>query len=338
MTRYRPRSGPGPYSEATVRGAEEPGAFGAPSATRSVPGTDSCSLGGWERWWRCSVRHVAGQAADDTLDTSGRAVKINQNSTDRVVHWNPTRPRFRGTLGRYVQTRVPVNNFGDLLGPAIVAGELTRRGLGGSMSRRLLAVGSILHFARDGDVVWGAGVNGKIPADSHEFGNLDIRAVRGPRSREFLRARSIDVPAVYGDPGLLLPYAMPEALRWREKTRYQVTVVPNLNEVAEWKRVDGFLDPRDGLKRCVRRIARSGLVVGSSLHGIVTAEALGIPARLIISNVESDFKYADYYEGTGRADYKAANSLAEALTWGGERPPRWSPEPLLEAFPEDIWQ
>lgn len=206
------------------------------------------------------------------------------------------------------------------------------------MSRRLLAIGSILHFAEDGDTVWGAGVNGKIPIDEHTFANLDVRAVRGPRTREFLRSRSILVPAVYGDPGLLVARAIPQALRWREKTKHRVTVVPNLNEVADWRGVDGFLDPRTDLSRCVRRIAQSRLVVGSSLHGIVVAEALGVPARLIVSNVESTFKYADYYEGTGREDYKAASSLAEALRWGGERSLRWSPEPLLEAFPEDLWR
>lgn len=265
-------------------------------------------------------------------------MKTDHDETARVVHWNPTRPRFRGRFGNCVRARVAVNNFGDLLGPVVVAGELARRGLTGTMSQRLLAVGSILHFAQDGDVIWGAGANGKMPADAHKFGDLDVRAVRGPRTREFLRSRSISAPAVYGDPGLLVPYAMPEALRWRENSRYRVTVVPNLNDVAEWEHVDGFLDPRAGLKKCVRRIAQSDLVVGSSLHGIVVAEALGVPARLIISNVESSFKYADYYEGTGRENFRAASSMAEALSRGGERPPRWSSEPLLDAFPEDLWR
>lgn len=267
----------------------------------------------------------------------GAVVKIDEESTARVVHWNPMRPRFRGRIGNRVPMQSPVNNFGDLLGPVVVAGELARRGLGGSMAQRLLAVGSILHFARDGDVVWGAGVNGKMPSSAYDFVGLDVRAVRGPRTREFLRSRAIFVPAVYGDPGLLLPHAMPEVLAWREKPRHQVTVIPNLNEVAEWRKVPGFLDPRSSLKKCLRRIAQSRLVVGSSLHGIVVAESLGIPARLITSNVEATLKYADYYEGTGRENYKAASSLHEALRLGGERDPRWSPEPLLEAFPEDVW-
>ena len=49
--------------------------------------------------------------------------------------------------------------------------------------RRLLAVGSILHLARDNDVVWGSGVHGKIVVRRHQFKQLDAREVRGPLTR-----------------------------------------------------------------------------------------------------------------------------------------------------------
>lgn len=39
--------------------------------------------------------------------------------------------------------------------------------------------------------------------------DLDVRAVRGPRTRDFLAGRGISTPAVYGDPGLLVGH------RWR---------------------------------------------------------------------------------------------------------------------------
>ena len=110
-----------------------------------------------------------------------------------VLHWNPNRPRFRGRIGRRLPITAPVRNFGDLLGPEIVRRMRLLHGLPGAsdapVGARLLSVGSILHFARDGDVVWGSGVNGRIPLDEYADVRLDVRAVRGPRTAAFLRDR-----------------------------------------------------------------------------------------------------------------------------------------------------
>ncbi|WP_149543143.1 polysaccharide pyruvyl transferase family protein, partial [Serratia marcescens] len=74
-----------------------------------------------------------------------------------------------------------------------------------SSSNKLLSIGSVMHFANQGDCVWGTGVNGKIPLDKLNFSRLDVRAVRGPKTRKVLQDKGIDVPEVYGDPALLLP-------------------------------------------------------------------------------------------------------------------------------------
>ena len=89
----------------------------------------------------------------------------------------------------------------------------------------------------------------------------------------------------------------------------------------------------------MRTIASAGLVVSSSLHGIVVAEAYGVPAVPVASSTEPVFKYEDYYAGTGR------ELPAPAATWqdglrAAPAPPisHWSPEPLLDAFPADLWE
>ena len=65
---------------------------------------------------------------------------------------------------------------------------------------KLLAVGSIMRCARDGDVVWGAG----CMRDWHTVKrNCRFLAVRGPHTRALIS--SSEVQEVYGDPGLLLP-------------------------------------------------------------------------------------------------------------------------------------
>lgn len=255
-----------------------------------------------------------------------------------VYAWNPKRPTIGGRLGKHLPLRRPVNNFGDLLGPVVVKGLVRNAGLdpqaGGG---RLLSVGSVLHFARDGDVIWGTGVNGKVDSSKHQFTRLDVRAVRGPLTRDFLISRSIKVPPIYGDPALLLPETVPELHGWVGEPTRDVTVVPNFHDYPEWCDLGVVLDPRRPLRKCLEAIARSRLVVGSSLHAIVVAESLGIPARTVRSQVEHETKYADYYLGTGRPDFTIAASVEEAISLGGEQPPQWSPEPLRESFPYDLW-
>jgi pyruvyltransferase len=88
---------------------------------------------------------------------------------------------------------------------------------------------------------------------------------------------------------------------------------------------------------CLQRIAASRFVVGSSLHGIVIAESLGIPARVIASAAEHPFKYEDYYLGTGRHDVEAAGSVREAVAMGGRDLPEFDAGSLIAAFPADLW-
>lgn len=258
-----------------------------------------------------------------------------------IVSWNPRRAVFAGRIGRRLPIKRPVNNFGDLLGPLVVGRLLQRAGLPlgrPPFDNRLLSIGSILALARSGDVIWGSGVNGKISSDRHVFEDLDVRAVRGPRTREFLQARGVLVPEVYGDPGLLLPEVMPQLRDWATSKRHAVTIVPNLNDWRQQQASRDVMNPRDPLERCLQRVAMSEFVVGSSLHAIVIAESLGIPARLVRSPVEHMLKYADYYEGTGRPVFQAAETVAEAMELGGERALDWSSRPLLDAFPYDLWR
>ena len=77
----------------------------------------------------------------------------------------------------------------------------------GAKQKKLLAVGSIFAKASDGDIIWGSGVSGKrLNKSDYTFTSLDIRAVRGPLTRQFIMKNfNIDCPEVYGDPVLLLP-------------------------------------------------------------------------------------------------------------------------------------
>lgn len=242
-----------------------------------------------------------------------------------------------------------LNNFGDLLGPVVVELVLESIAPGTRLEqtpeRCVVSVGSVMHFARPRDVVWGTGINGKVTnARVHGERKLDVRAVRGPLSAAYMTARGIDVPEVYGDPAMLLPMLMPELSLW---TRHQVTdllVAPNLNDLRSgpsWP-VDPesgqrLLVPTDPLRTVLRTIAQSRFVVGSSLHAVIIADALGIPARFVASANESVFKYRDYLAGTGRPLARIADSVDQALELGPHEPPVIDLERLLAAFPRDVW-
>ena len=83
---------------------------------------------------------------------------------------------------------------------------------------------------------------------------------------------------------------------------------------------------------------KSRLVISSSLHGLIVAEAFGIPARLLkMTMIEKLLKYQDYYESTGRPHFQYATSVQEALRMGGEPPGHIDIMPLLKSFPHEYF-
>lgn len=255
----------------------------------------------------------------------------------KIVHWNPRASLGRGRVLARIHIGPRVNNFGDLLGPRIVARmhESLQLGKEKSPRQRMLAVGSILHLAEENDVVWGAGINGKVPRDA--FPALDIRALRGPLTADRLKRNGMDVPSVFGDPALLLPALWSDKELGVERGTGGTVLVPNLHDRSRFPR--DAVDPRGDLWACVRRVASATRVVSSSLHGIVVAEAYGVPAVLVASPTEPRFKYEDYYLGTGRSLPAVAETWRHALDIEPAPPiSTWQSSALLDAFPADLWE
>lgn len=230
-------------------------------------------------------------------------------------------------------------NFGDDLSRVIVErilGHSIKHKSLESNEKNLLAAGSILHFARDGDVIWGSGFRDN-PLSEGRFHCLDVRAVRGPRTRELLLKMGVGCPEIYGDPAVLMGYLFPEFKK--EDPVYDYIIIPNIGEMKCFKNYRNIVLPTSPWNEIVKKMMQSRLVISSSLHGIIVAESFGIPARLLkMTWIEPLLKYQDYYESTGRPNFRYATSVQEALQMGGEEPGYIDIKPLMGTFPWDYFQ
>jgi pyruvyltransferase len=205
-------------------------------------------------------------------------------------------------------------------------------------TRRLFAIGSIVELAVQGVTIWGSGLHHSV-LRPHDV-DLDVRAVRGPLTRDALVDAGHKCPETFGDPAILLPkFYQPTPKRAtsflliphfsKEKDFLETYPANTLStQTSDWR---GFVDA----------IAGAELVISGSLHGIVLAEAYGVPAILLASAMDRDeFKYRDYYYGTGRLKYDVAPTVDKALTMGGQVLPALEnyQAGLIKAFPKDLWQ
>ena len=275
-------------------------------------------------------------------------------------------------------------NFGDTASAIVVAA------LGGlaPMSQafddptvRLVAVGTIGQAIRFGTAhFWGTGVDPRRRA----FGRLDasfaaapdtayvIHATRGPHSRRTLLDAGLHAPPIYGDGAWFLPRILPGTV----EKRHELGVIPHLSELEGLQPTAISRHPRhaggaaDGVRvistlhapdlaafqakfdeiRACRRIA------SSSFHGLMIAEACGIPCLyfpygLPGARMESivgapphiDNRLSDFYGGAGRssiatyAQPAAATTPWDAVIAAVDR--LWTPlehpgaATFLEAFP-----
>ena len=233
-------------------------------------------------------------------------------------------------------------NFGDALFPLIVERILQRpveRVDESYPGPKLIAGGSAFHCAHDGDVLWGAGLRTEEDFRSRaRFQQLSVAAVRGPISRDFLLSRyHFDVPDVFGDPAILLPTLFPE---WsRRPVKGRIGVIPHFSNRHEYTSTSEHVVvilPNQEPERIVPDILGCELVVAGSLHGLIVAEAFGIPARwLNSSRTEPELKYYDYYQGTNRYP-RPAKTVSDAVDLGGEPAPSLDGHRLLESFPRDV--
>lgn len=194
-------------------------------------------------------------------------------------------------------------NFGDTLTPIILRHflpqmkiELAQRGEEG----KLLGIGSIMAALKKGDIVWGSGSN--RPSATYDGAGCTFLAVRGPLTRA--QIKNAVVPEVYGDPAILLPMMYKPTVAKTHKIGYLPHYVDK-NLIPELQEGEKYIDIQADWQTVIKEVLSCEIIVASSLHGIICAEAYGVPAVWVSYSDKirgGDFKYQDYFLGTGRPE------------------------------------
>jgi len=209
--------------------------------------------------------------------------------------WYGWRNRDKVTLFWYKSS-----NWGDALSPVLVRLLSGKEVIypPGMYCSHYLAVGSILEICNNNSVVWGSGFI-KQPSASVPRPRR-VCAVRGPLTRKAFIEAGVDCPEVYGDPALLLPlFYNPDVPK-----RYRLGIIPHsMDKGHPWVQsqlnVPGVLvlDVESETWEFVRQVKSCEAVLSSSLHGLICADAYGIPnawIRLSEDVIGGSFKFTDY--------------------------------------------
>lgn len=295
----------------------------------------------------------------------GKAIKMNyynklkneyyeyRNSQNCILHYKDIPLQSNSVNIHYYHSekeKIPYDyNLGDFLSTIILKYMLNLYDVDPfkkvNQTKNLYTVGSIIFMGYQNATIWGSG----CPYEPYfyksffhrsKFRHLDIRSVRGPLTRKILVKLGHKCPEIYGDPAIILP----KIYKPKEKKTNDYLLIPHF-EVE--KKYNNSVNKCNMLsmntcdyKSVISKICSSKKVISSSLHGIILAEAYGVPAVFLQDRSQKlDIKYRDWYESTNRT-FTFANTVEEALSMKIELPSNLDKlcNDVINAFPYDIWK
>lgn len=212
----------------------------------------------------------------------------------------------------------------------------------------LMTIGSLIGGGNFDSIIWGSGILNldlvKKVYNKSWLIKYDVRAVRGPLTKEVLVNAGYNCDNIaMGDPAILMPLIYKGRNLINEK-KYKYCVINHyVNENKKYEIPNSICVSAGTIdyKKFIDTILESEMVISSSLHGIILAEAYGVPAIYCCNNLEKSlFKVFDYYFSTGRYSVVIAKSVEDALKISPMFVPDFShmQEQLIKAFPRDIWK
>lgn len=194
------------------------------------------------------------------------------------------------------------NNMGDLIAPYLfkkITGQDPIRVSSKIGQPFFLSCGSIIGSSNKNAIIWGTGTmfqNAKLVKP------LKVLAVRGPITRQVLLKNGISCPAVYGDPGLILPrYYTPNT----GGRHYKVGIIPHYSDheymAKFFSTVPNILiiDINRQVEQVCDDIKACAATISSSLHGVIVSHAYDVPCAWMTAS-----PYAKWKIGGGKLKYK----------------------------------
>ncbi|MGH1421182.1 MAG: polysaccharide pyruvyl transferase family protein [Hyphomonas sp.] len=224
-----------------------------------------------------------------SLDRRAEAQKIPDSDRVSLFWWEEPFP----------------GNLGDIINPYIVEKLTGTPPKYGPRGKGMCAIGSIIKFAKTDVPVWGSGsphAEGVLAADA------DYRAVRGPLTRDLVLKNGGKCDKVYGDAAWFLPILHPAVPKKTHKTglilHYTHEDAP-LNVGSDLRRIDIRRLGYDQIEAFLDEVTSCERIISTSLHGVIIAQAYGIPAVLATASnsalqVHGDgIKFDDYFQSVG---------------------------------------
>lgn len=171
--------------------------------------------------------------------------------------------------------------------------------------KNYFVIGSILMVANSKSVILGSGIikrNDRVPA-------ADYRFVRGKFTRNRVLEMGFECPEKYGDPALVLPQIYQPSNQIKTQ---KIGIIPhyvNYSEVVALYGQDSRFEivnlMTHSITEVIDQICSCSHIISSSLHGIIVANAYGIPAAWVEfhKNLAGDnIKFLDYFSSVTTTD------------------------------------
>lgn len=269
--------------------------------------------------WESTVERIENVTEGKKLGYTGR-VRSQGREAERIVRavLNPACRPDAVLVSTYWWERV--KNFGDLLTPHLLRDLGIVPVLTPPAEADLIGVGSLIqHLPADSTAtLWGTGLIRDEPVD---LPGITTLALRGELTRDRLGSPQVEA---LGDPGLLISDTIS-----RPGITHEVGFVVHYAHVDDpW--VEAMIEGHDGVlvidvaqspAAVARQVASCRAIVSTSLHGVITADSLGVPAswvRMPRALVGGEFKFRDHETvvrpaGDRSADSSEVASLAELV-------------------------
>jgi len=239
------------------------------------------------------------------------------------------------------------NNLGDALTPYLIEKITGQTPIYIPLDvqyPKFMVTGSILNHTMLHTTVWGAGFANATDILKPYLDTSLIKSVRGFITANRVKFQTDKIVPPLGDPGLLMPrFYKPDIAK-----NYKVGFCPHYvhqQEVAAWLagRADvKFLNVFDHPEKFVDDLCSCEAVYSSSLHGLVLADAYGIPSQWFTGTVNlggDGTKFHDHFsvlwpDGTKISCYhlsqlpKDVDALRAIIT---------RPVPAVDAVCESLW-